>query len=117
MKYCKHSVLVTTTKPRKDGGMSIVYRVSYQGRQDSLYSGISIKKDQWSTKTQQVKRGYVVKGTPYNIINETLLTHRTFIENYFNSCALRDCDASLSELKDKFNHEFKMTGAVYANEF
>lgn len=117
IEYRKHNVLVSTTKPRKDGGMSVIYRVSYCGRQESLYSGLTVTNKQWDQKSKRFKQGCIIKGTPYNILNDIIMEHIRFITGYFNECYLRKVDATLSELKKRFNYQYKKVNGESGNEF
>ena len=43
MKYYKHNVVVSLkTPPNKNGGMQLLLRVSFAGKQLNLYSGMSL---------------------------------------------------------------------------
>lgn len=117
MAYIKHSILVSTSKPRKDGAMSVIYRVSLRGKQDSIYSGISILDKHWSKKTKKIKQGSIVNGTPYNILNSTIDEHISFIHEYFNNCSLRNMNATLPELKSRFNSKYKLSDSEQSDEF
>ena len=92
---------------RKDGSRSVMLRVTCQGKRTDLYTGVNIQEKQWSEKTQRVKHGCTVHGTPYNVLNDTIDKQITFIDDYFTKKAMLDALPSLDELKKSFNIAFK----------
>lgn len=112
----KHSLNTTLTQPYKNGRCSVIIRVSCSGRIE-LYTGISIKKSEWNNSRQRVKQGVKVDGIDYNILNKELNEMEEFISDYFQKCAERDTNASLSDLKERFNYKFKSSSKSKANEF
>ena len=92
---------------RKDGSRSVMLRVTSQGKRTDLYTGVNIQEKQWSEKTQRVKHGCTVHGTPYNVLNDTIDKQITFIDDYFTKKAMLDALPSLDELKKSFNIAFK----------
>lgn len=117
MKYVKHSTVVDISKVRANGYASVILRVSSLGKRDSLHTGINIPLSAWSTRTHKVKNGSLVDGTPFNILNETIDEQVQFVNDYYNDCAMRNADPTLSELKDKFNHAFKSSVEKGSDEF
>lgn len=109
--------LTLSPKDKKSGKHSVRIRVSAFSNRVDLYTGISLSETQWNKKRQEVKQGCVVNNFTYNVINAQLVDYRKFIEDYFESCALRDVRPSLAELKEKFNRKYKMSDAAMSNEF
>ena len=117
MLYTKHTINATLHPQSKKGKQFIRIRVSSLSARIDLYTGISINNSQWDRKKQQVKQGYVINNTTYNIINRTLEEYKSFIRNYFDECAMRDSRPSLTELKERFNKKYKMSGKAQSDEF
>lgn len=117
MKYVKHSIVVDVSTPRKNGAVSVILRISSQGKRDSLHTGINIPFTAWSPRTHRVKNGSIVNGTPFNILNEAIENQIKFVHDYYNDCAMRGMDPTLAELKDKFNHSFKTSIDKGSDEF
>ena len=107
MRYIKHRTNVGLSNQRKDGSRSVMLRVTCQGKRTDLYTGVNIQEKQWSEKTQRVKHGCTVHGTPYNVLNDTIDKQITFIDDYFTKKAMLDALPSLDELKKSFNIAFK----------
>lgn len=94
------------SKTRKDDKASIVIRVSYKGRLD-LYTGYSVKPNQWSSARRRVKQGVKVDGVYYNIINDNIDEMERFCIDYINSTLSREEVPTVEELKRQFNYTFK----------
>lgn len=107
MKYTKHTTKVGLSNLRKDGSRSVMLRVSCQGKRTDLYTGVNVQEKQWSNKNMRVKHGCDVKGTPYNVLNDTIDAQIAFINDYFTKKAMLDLDPSPDELKKTFNTAFK----------
>ena len=106
------------SNPRKDGSRSVMLRVSCQGKRTDLYTGVNIQEKQWNEKAQRVKHGCKVHGTPYNVLNDTIDTQITFIDDFFTKKAMLDALPSLEELKSSFNIAFKgKEHEVITNDF
>ena len=118
MRYIKHRTQIGLSNLRKDGSRSVMLRVSCQGKRTDLYTGVNVQEKQWSEKTQRVKHGCNVHGSPYNVLNDTIDTQITFIDDYFTKKAMLDVLPSLEELKSSFNIAFKgKEKEVITNDF
>ena len=118
MRYIKHRTKIGLSNLRKDGSRSVMLRVTCQGKRTDLYTGVNVQEKQWSEKTQRVKHGCNVHGTPYNVLNDTIDTQITFIDDYFTKKAMMDALPSLEELKISFNIAFKgKEKEVITNDF
>ena len=53
----------------------------------------------------------------YNILNDTLEEYKNYIRDYFNGCAMRNSNPSLTELKERFNKRYKMSNEAQSDEF
>lgn len=118
MRYIKHRTKIGLSNLRKDGSRSVMLRVTCQGKRTDLYTGVNVQEKQWSEKTQRVKHGCNVHGTPYNVLNDTIDTQITFIDDFFTKKAMMDALPSLEELKISFNIAFKgKEKEVITNDF
>ena len=116
MRFIKHGVAVSLSQPRKNGDSSVVLRVTCGGKRDDLHSGICLSPKQWNEKKGRVRHGVNVNGVPYNVLNDAIDEQVSFIHGYFNGCAMRDEEASLSDLKARFNMKFKMSASKSSDE-
>lgn len=117
MKFVKHGIAVSLSRPRKNGDCSVVLRVTCGGKRDDLHAGICLNPKQWNANKDRVRHGVIVNGTPYNVLNDAIDEQVGFIHDYFNGCAMRDEEPSLSELKARFNMKYKMSAAKSSDEF
>ena len=117
MRFIKHGVAVSLSRPRKNGDSSVVLRVTCGGKRDDLHSGICLSPKQWNEKKGRVRHGVNVNGVPYNVLNDAIDEQVSFIHDYFNGCAMRDEEASLSDLKARFNMKFKTSASKSTDEF
>jgi len=92
-------------------------RVTYGGDRVDMYTGISVMPKQWSENKERVKQGCNVDGSEYNVLNETLDKQEKYIEKYFNDADTRSVEASLGDLKERFNRAFKSSNKEQSNEF
>ena len=90
-----------------DEHYSVIFRVTYHGEKEELYSGVTVHKKDWDYKKNQVKQGCKVNGYYYNILNCYLRTLENFIDNYFIDHQLHGSPATLSKLKERFYNEVK----------
>ena len=88
------------------GKSSIIIRVSHGGKRIELYTGFTIRPNQWNEKKERVRQGCNVDGYMYNVINDKLIQMEEFVDNYFNSCALRSTQTSLTDLRERFKKKF-----------
>ena len=110
MRYTKHNTKIYLQKQTGRSVSYIVYRISCKGDRRNLSSGIFVTDNtQWDETNRRIKHGIKINGTPYNILNNQIKTHESFIDNYFNDCDARDLEPSLDELIDRFHHAFKDT--------
>ena len=118
MRHIPHRTKLGLSNLRKDGSRSVMLRVSCQGKRTDLYTGVNVQEKQWSEKTQRVKHGCNVHGTPYNVLNDTIDKQISFIDDYFTKKAMLDMLPSLEELKTSFNIAFKgKEKEVITNDF
>ncbi len=112
----KFKIQTGLSSPDKTGHCSVRIRVSAQGRVD-LYTGLTVKPQQWNTSKQRVKQGCVVDGYAYNLLNDTLEEQEAFVRDYFNTSAMRSIQPSLQDLKLRFNRHFKGSTTARSGEF
>ena len=111
----KYNIKRGLTPPSKNGFSSVRLRVSSQSCRVDLHTGISLTKEQWSG--DRVKRGCIVNGYEYNILNDLLRKQEEFISAYFSKCAMREEQVNIEELKQQFNYAFKESAEVRSEEF
>lgn len=118
MKYIRHSVKIDLdSHVNKDGYHPIRIRVCCGGSRIDVYSGISVKPNQWNKSQHKVRQGHVIGNVPYNLINTALDEHVGFVEEYFINCAMRNVLPNLQELKEKYNYNYRPKPYQRANEF
>lgn len=117
MKYTKYSIRVQTIEHKGRGSNNVRIRVTCMGRRIDLYTGIVVSKEDWSEKKHRIKQGKYVNGIPFQIINSDINEKETFIVDYFSGCAFRNTLPQLTDLKERFNHQFKHSQARSSNEF
>lgn len=105
------------TVPNSSGRCSAIIRVSYQGGRVDLYTGITVREEQWNGKKERVKQGCTVDGYQYNILNKKLDEQEQFVQDYFNNSEIRSTAASLSDLRERFNHKFRASEERLSDEF
>lgn len=86
-------------------------RVSFGGLRVDLFSGISYDADKWSTETSRpkpnTKNQFRQSAAEVNrIINE----QTAFIDNYFDECEFRKQPPTTSDLKQRFQKQFRGSG-------
>ena len=59
----------------------------------------------------------MIKPIQYNVINSTLDEMEAFIDDYFNSCALRNAEPNLIELKERFSKKYIKSNKSASEEF
>jgi len=92
-------------------------RVTHGCNRIDLRTRIRIEPKQWDARKQKVKQGYCVNGYTYNDVNSTINTYIQFVDNYFHECELRQCEPVLTDLRAKYNNEFKQTKEQKSTEF
>lgn len=117
MLFTKYNINVGLYPKKKDGNYFVRIRVTCKSKRKDLYAGIRLAKSQWDKKHHQVAQGYIINNIPYNILNDTLDVYKAFIKEFFNSCAMRDIEPSLSELNERFTKQFKMSHEAQSDEF
>ena len=113
----KFSRTTYRSKPSEDGNTPIIIRVTYCSKRIELYVGFSCNKTKWDSNRQRVKKGCIIGGFEYNILNERLTERESFIDDYFNNSAYRSANVSLADLKERFNYKFKRSTAEMSDEF
>ncbi len=114
MKFSYHTRL---TVPNSSGRCSAIIRVSYGGKRTDLYTGITVRPSQWNEKKERVKQGCTVDGYQYNVLNAKLNEQEQYVEDYFNNSELRSATTSLTDLRERFRHKFKMSEEALSDEF
>ena len=99
------------------GRSSVIIRVSHAGKRVELYTGYTVKPSQWNANKQRVKQGCNVDGIMYNAINDKLEQMESFVDNYFNGCALRSSQTSLVDLRERFKKKFTASAEEQSDEF
>lgn len=115
MSYTKHNV--KTSLAIIKGKCYVRIRVSCLGKRVDLHTGISVVKSKWNPSKGRVKQGAVINRVQYNIINSTLDEMEGFVDDYFNSCALRNAEPSLIELKERFSKKYIKSNKTESEEF
>ena len=113
----RHSISVGLGNTYKNGARCVRIRVTYGGGRTDLHTKLSSTEKQWDGKKQRFKQGCTVGGVQFNILNATIETYISFIDNYFNKTSLREALPSLQELKQQFNYTFKQSGKSQTEEF
>ena len=114
MKFSYHTRL---TVPNSSGRCSAIIRVSYGGKRTDLYTGITVRPSQWTEKKERVKQGCTVDGYQYNVLNAKLNEQEQYVEDYFNNSELRSATTSLSDLRERFRHKFRLSEEALSDEF
>ena len=99
------------------GKSSIIIRVTYAAKRIELYTGFTIKPSLWNDNKERAKQGYNIDGVMYNVINDKLSKMEEFVENYFNSSALRSTPISLIDLRERFKKKFTSSSEEQSEEF
>ena len=71
----------------------------------------------WNSKTQRVKRGYCCGEETDVSINAALTTYIRYVNLYFVDCERNFREPILTDLRDKFNYQYKQTDKQKTNEF
>ena len=116
MSYTKHNIKTSLVTIK--GKCYVRVRVSCLGKRADLHTGISMEKEKWISSKGRVKQGAVVNNrTKYNVINTALDDMESFVDKYFNSCALRDTEPNLVELKERFSKKYIKSNKEESEEF
>ena len=105
------------TVPNSSGRCSVIIRVTFQKGRKDLYTGITLLPSQWNEKRERVKQGCTVAGYQYNVLNARLHEQEQFVDDYFNDSAVRSAAASLTDLHERFNRQFKASEEEQSDEF
>ena len=114
MKFSYHT---RHTVPNSSGRCSVIIRVTYGGKRTDLYTGITVRPNQWNEQKERVKQGCTVDGYLYNVLNAKLKKQEEFVEDYFNNSELRSATTSLADLRERFRHKFRMSEEALSDEF
>lgn len=114
MRFRQHTKL-TSIYP--SGRCSVIIRVSYQNKRVNLYTGITLKPNQWNENKERVKQGCNVDGYMYNVLNDNLDKMEKFVEDYFNNSAFRSTPTTLEDLKIRFKHRYTLSPELKSSEF
>lgn len=117
MKFTNHSIKTDIIEHDGRKKQNVRFRVTCLGKRIDLYTGIVVSKSDWNEKSHRIKQGKYVNGIPYQIINTDISEKEKFIVDYFNDCAFRNTIPKLTDLKERFNHQFKHSPARSSNEF
>lgn len=117
MAFTKYRLNLTLYAQRNKSIKYVRIRVTSQSSRVDLYTGISLSDSQWDKRRQQVKQGCIINNVTYNILNDTLEEYKNYIRDYFNGCAMRNSNPSLTELKERFNKRYKMSNEAQSDEF
>ncbi len=113
----KHRISVGLGNTYKNGTRCVRIRVTYAGGRTDLHTKLSANEKQWDSKKQRFKQGCTIDGVQYNILNATIDTYISFIDDYFNKASLREALPTLQELKQQFNYAYKQSGKSQTDEF
>lgn len=113
----KYSVKCRLTPPRKNGRCSILFQIHYNNILTRLFAGISITKRQWNSTKERIKQGAIINGISFGEYNKRLNDEESFINEYFNECAIKEVEPSLTELNIRFNGKFNGRGVRKGSEF
>lgn len=115
MNYTKHNIK-TALVPIK-GYYYVRLRVSCLGKRVDLHTGFKVVREKWNSSKERVKQGAECYRVSYNIINCTLDEMVLFINDYFNSSALRNAEPNLVELKERFSKKYIKSNKAASEEF
>lgn len=114
----KYGIKVSRYKASDEGNSPIIFRVTYQSKRIELYTGYSCNFKQWDTNKERIKKGTTsICGYSWNQINSILDEMQGFIQNYFQDSMYRSSDASLKDLKERFNYKYKRGVTEQSDEF
>ena len=100
-----------------NGYCSVRIRVSIKKRVD-LYTGITVKPEQWNSRKERVKQGCVVHGLSYSTLNKMIEERLEFVNQYRNDAILRnDETACADDLKQKYAARFMRSEKEQSNDF
>lgn len=109
--------IVCLSAAEPNGYCSVRIRQQLKTRVD-LYTGITVKPEQWDYSRNRVKQGCKVHGVSYSDLNEKINERVTFIENYLNDAYRRnDETACAAILKERYNYRYMRTEKEQSNEF
>ena len=115
MNYTKHNIKTSLVTIK--GKCYVRIRVSCLGKRLDLHTGISVVEEKWNFSKNRVKQGAVINREQYNVLNSTLDDMERFVDDYFTSCALRDADPNLVELKERFSKKYIKSNKSDSEEF
>lgn len=115
MNYTKHNVKTGLVLIK--GNYYVRVRVSCLGKRVDLHTGFKVVREKWNSSKERVIQGAECFGVPYNIINCTLDEMVLFINDYFNSSALRNAEPNLVELKERFSKKYIKSNKSESEEF
>ena len=115
MNYTKHNI--KTSLATIKGKCYVRIRVSCLGKRLDLHTGISVVEEKWNFSKGRVKQGAVINREQYNVLNSTLDEMEHFVDDYFTSCALRNSDPNLVELKERFSKKYIKPNKSDSEEF
>lgn len=92
-------------------------RVTHGCNRIDLRTRIRIEPKLWDKKKQKVKHGYNVNGCSYNDVNTAINTYIQYVDEYFHNCELMKKEPVLTDLREKFNYDFKQTNKQRSSEF
>ena len=113
----KYRISVGLGNTYKNGTRCVRIRVTYAGGRTDLHTKLSAEEKQWDSKKQRFKQGCIIDGVQFNILNATIDTYISFIDDYFNKASLREALPTLQELKQQFNYAYKQSGKSQTDEF
>ena len=105
----KHFIAVA-----KNGKRYVQLRVSYKGKCEHLYTGLTAPLGAWADKKERFKQGSKVDGVSYDILNRKLNDYEAFVDGFVNDTLRRGDEIDLSRLKSEFN---KLKGDRLKSEF
>lgn len=115
MNYTKHNI--KTSLYYKHNKCYVRIRVSCLNNRVDLHTGISMDDDKWNETKSRAKQGSVIHRIQYNVINTALDEMEGYIDYYFNSCAMRNEEPNLIELRERFSQKYIKSNTAASEEF
>lgn len=100
-----------------NGYCSVRIRMTLKKRVD-LYTGITVKPEQWDYTRRRVKQGCKVRGASYAYLNKLIQERSDFVQNYYDESLKPDQPAATPEdLKSRYHARFMRSEEEQSNEF
>ena len=100
-----------------NGFCPVRIRFSLKGRVD-LYTGITVRQEQWDVEKQRIKQGCKVKGLTFAALNKIIQDRIDYVNEFRNQVILSENeDACAEDLKRQYNAKFMRSEKEQSDEF